>query len=50
MKRTEPPWATPTTSRPHGPSAIETSAASLRSDSASSPAISRHKPADFGAA
>ena len=52
MKRTTaaPSPAEPTTSRPHGPSSMLTLGASLRSESASSEATSRHRPADFGAA
>ena len=52
MNRTtaDPSPAEPTTSRPHGPSSMLTFGASRRSESASSPATSRHSPADFGAA
>ncbi|COX05498.1 Uncharacterised protein [Mycobacterium tuberculosis] len=49
MKRTTPA-AMPITSRPHGPSLIETLAESLRSESASSPATSRQSPPVLGAA
>src|SRR6476661_4855959 len=50
MNRTTPAGAAPTTSLPHGPSSIRTSAASLRSESASSEATSRHSGELFGAA
>src|SRR3984885_8833428 len=49
MNRTTPE-AVPTTSRPQRPSWMLTSAPSLRSDSASSPATSRHRPPVLGAA
>src|SRR6478736_5491725 len=56
MNRTTPgSWscsasAKPTTSRPHGPSSMLTLGTSLRNESASSDATSRHSPAVFGAA